>query len=114
MKTIIVDTNFLIYCAKFKIDFFSEIDRLMLTNYKIVTLNTIIEELEKVKPKELKLIKRFLEKVEIIKTNEKKVDKELQFLSSKDFIIATQDRELKQKLKGPKIIIRQKKYLELK
>ena len=60
MKTIILDTNFLIYCAKYKIDFFTEIDRICLFPYKIKILDTTIKELEKVKPKELGLIKKLI------------------------------------------------------
>ncbi len=113
MRTIILDTNFLIYCSRFNIDLFSEIARICNFSYKLAVLDRIVEELEKLKPKELNLIKKYLEKIEIIKSKENYVDKELIFLS-KDCIIATQDKELKKQLKGACIIIRQKKYLELK
>ncbi|MBI2148322.1 ribonuclease VapC [Candidatus Woesearchaeota archaeon] len=114
MKTIVLDTNFLIYCAKYKIDFFSEIDRLCFFPYKLAVVDETITELEKVKPKELNLIKKFIEKIQVIKSNENYVDKELISLSKKGFIIATQDLELKKKLECPVIVIRQKKYLELR
>ena len=45
MKTIILDTNFLIYCVKYKIDFFSEIDRICNFNYKLSVLSSTIDEL---------------------------------------------------------------------
>ncbi len=114
MKTIILDTNFLIYCAKFKIDFLSEIDRICSFQYKIAVLDRSIEELEKLKPKELKLIKKYLEKIEIIKSRENYVDKELARLSKEGCIVATQDKNLKKQLKKAFIIIRKKSYLELK
>ena len=114
MKTIILDTNFLIYCAQFRIDFFSEIDRICLFPYKIAVLDKTIDELEKVKPKELNLIKRYLEKIEIINSKENYVDKELIRLSKEGVIVATQDLKLKKELKNQIITIRQKKYLELK
>ncbi|MBS3151931.1 ribonuclease VapC [Candidatus Woesearchaeota archaeon] len=114
MKKIILDTNFLIYCAKFRIDFFSEIDRVCLFPYKICVLSRTIEELEKVKPKELSLIKKYLEKIEKIQSKEKQVDKELIELSKEGCIVATQDLELKKKLTSQVIVIRQKKYLELR
>ena len=113
MRKIVLDTNFLIYCAKFKIDFFSELERICNFPYKIAVLDKTLEELEKVKPKELKLIKKYLEKINIIKSKENYVDKELINLKD-DCIIATQDLKLKKQLKGPVIIIRQRKYLELK
>lgn len=114
MKTIILDTNFLIYCAEYKIDFFSEIERICHFQYKITVLDKTIEELEKVKPKELKLIKKYLEIISILRSEKEKVDEELIRLSKQGFIVATQDRELKKQLEKPVIIIRQKKYLELK
>lgn len=114
MKTIVLDTNFLIYCTKFRIDFFSEIERICTFQYKLAVLDKTIEELEKVKPKELKLIKKYLEKIEVIKSKEDYVDTELASLSKEDYIIATQDLNLKKRLKGRIIIIRQEKYLELK
>lgn len=114
MKTIILDTNFLVYCAKYKIDLFSEMTRICNFQYKLVVLNKTIEELEKIKPKELNLIKKFIEKFSILKSKENYVDKELIRLSKEDFIIATQDSELKKQLKHPIIIIRQKKYFMIK
>lgn len=114
MRNIALDTNFLIYCAKYKIDFFSEIDRICNFPYKLTVLDKTIEELDKVRPKELKLIKKYLEKIGKIETREDYVDDALIKLSQKEYIIATQDRELKKQLKGPIIIIRKKKYLEIK
>ncbi len=114
MKTIILDTNLLIYCAKFKIDLFSEIERICTFPYKIAVLDSTIKELEKVKPKELNLIKKYLEKIVVIKAEESYVDDELIRLSKEGHIIATQDIRLKKQVKRPIITIRQKKYLELK
>lgn len=109
-----LDTNFLIYCAKYKIDFFSEIDRICQFPYKIVVLDKTVKELEKVKPKELNLIKKYLEKIPTIKAETNYVDKELIELSKKGYIVATQDLALKKQLSALIITIRQKKYLELK
>ncbi len=114
MKNIVLDTNFLIYCAKFKIDLFSEIDRLFFEPYKLFVLDLTIKELEKLKPHGLSLIKKYIEKIEIINSKEKYVDTELTKLSSEGYLIATQDLELKKKLKSSVIVIRQQKYLELR
>ncbi len=113
-KLIILDTNFLIYCVKYKIDFFSEIDRLCDFNYSLAVLDRSIEELEFLKPKGLNLIKVFLKKIKILESSIHSVDDELARLSKEGNIIATQDKGLKDKLKCPVIVIRQKKYLELK
>ena len=112
MKIIILDTNFLIYCANFKVDLFSEIERICHFPYKLKVLDATIKELEIVKPKGLSLIKKFIEKLEVIKAEDHYVDDELTNLSEKGYIIATQDKELKDRLKGPVIVIRQKKYLQ--
>jgi|SRR3989344_7309461 len=112
-KQIILDTNFLIYCAEYKIDLFTEIDRLCDFPYKIGVLSRTIEELESLNPKKLYIIKLFLKKIDVIKSKEHYVDDELAELS-KNAIIATQDKELKKRCKSKIIIIRQKSYLELK
>lgn len=127
MRKIILDTNFLLIPAQFKLDIFSEICNICNFNYKLYILDKTIGELnnivekQKGKSKEaaklaLKLIK--LKKVNIIKTKEsltvdnlilKKVDK-------KDYIVATQDKILKKQLKIrqiPIITLRQKKRLIL-
>ncbi len=114
MKTILLDTNFLIYCAKFKIDLFSEIDRICLFAYKLAVIDKTINELEKLRPKELNLIKKYLQKFEILESKESYADNDLIELSKKGYIVATQDLELRRKLVNHVIIIRQKKYLELK
>ena len=114
MKTIILDTNFLIYCAKYKIDLFTEIERICFFTYKIKVLDATIRELEKVKPKELGLIKKYLERIEIIKSENSYVDKELIKLSKEGCIIATEDNLLKKELKDGIITVRQMKYLQFR
>ncbi len=114
MRIIILDTNFLIYCARFRIDFISEIERICFFKYKLAILDQTIEELERVKPKELKLVKKFIENLEVIKSEGSYVDESLIELSKKGYVVATQDKELKDKLEGEVIIIRKQKYLELK
>ena len=113
MKTIILDTNFLVYCAKFRIDFFSEIDRICTFPYSLCVLDKTVQELNKLKPKELKLIRKFLEKIKLLKSNYSYVDEDLKKYSSEGCIVATQDRALKKRLVSAVIVIRQKKYLEI-
>ena len=127
MKKILLDTNFLLIPAQFKVDIFSEIERICNFNYKLYILDKTIEELNNIIEKQrgknkdaaklaLKLVK--LKKINIIKTEEtlttdnliiKKADK-------KEFIVATQDKFLKKQLKlknTPLIVLRQKKRLLL-
>ena len=120
MKKIILDTNFLMIPAQFKVDIFSEIDRIVNDKYQLYVLKGTIEELNKIIKEQkhkhkmaaklaLKLIKA--KGLKILDINQKPVDKILTELSE-EYIIATQDKELKKKIKN-KIILRQKKYLVL-
>ena len=117
MKKIILDTDFLIGCIKFRIDFIDEISRIIDSNYKICIIDKTLDELRN-KPN-YKLIKGILEanSAEVIDTKkDKKVDDLILDLADENCIIATQDRELKRKLKEKKIsciTIRQKSYLVL-
>ena len=125
MKKVILDTNFLLIPVQFKVDIFSEIDRICLFAYKLYIVDKTINELEKIigkeKPKDkmaakiaLQLIKR--KKVDIIKTSEGKVDDILLDLLGKDSILATQDALLRKKARkrgNQVIVLRSKKHLIL-
>ena len=125
MKKIILDTNFLLIPIQFKVDIFSELDRICDFNYKLYIYANSISELKNIIEKQsqkhkkaaefaLKLIK--LKNIEIIKSDEKDVDSLILENFDKDTIIATQDAVLKKKLlrKGASVVIlRQKKYLQL-
>ena len=113
---IILDTDFLIYAIKNKIDIKTELKRILDINFTINILDQTLNELKN-KPLE-KLVKQILKakKIKIIKTKkDAKVD-ELIFKQKPPFIVATQDKKLKEKLKKAKIpiiTIRQKKYFKL-
>jgi len=131
MKKIILDTNFLVSSVRFKVDIFSEMKRICSFNYQICVLDKIIDELKKLaetgKPKDraaakisIELIKK--KKIKIIKNiaknkRVKNVDLLILNLVKKgNFIVATQDKELKGEIKKkevPIIVLRQKKYLKL-
>ncbi len=119
MKTIVLDTNFLIEIIKFRIDLFSELERICDFNYNVKVLDKTIEELVKIKQKESKIALKFIKekKIEIIKTkSEKGVDDLLVEIANEDFLIATQDKLLKKRLEEKDIkmlIIRQKNYLAI-
>ncbi len=124
MKKIILDTNFLINCLRFKIDFLEEIQDLIQEPFQIFVLSTTLKELEKInklKIKESKYAKLALKLVKeknflTIKTAFKNTDKAILELANKDSIVATNDKELRNRLrkKGIKTIyVRNKKYLEM-
>ncbi len=123
MKTkIIIDTNFLLIPIQFRVDIFSEIERIMSLPYELFILDKTIMELNKIiaeqkgKDKEaaklaLQLIKG---KVNLIKTEKGLVDDLIVELVDKDTFVCTQDMILKKRIKakGAKLIImKQKQYL---
>ena len=108
MKKIILDTNFLLIPTKFKVDIFSEIDKIAHFNYKLFIIDKTIDELNwiiedkksKSKDKEcakigLQLIKA--KNVGKIKSKEKYVDDAIVEEADKDTIVATSDKELKKR-----------------
>ena len=127
IKKILLDTNFLMICSQFKVDIFSEIERICNFRYKLFILDRTIEELNNIIEKQrgknkdaaklaLKLVK--LKKISIIKTKEKSATDTLiiKTAGKKEFIVATQDKFLKKQLKSENIaliVLRQKKRLLL-
>ena len=121
IKKIILDTNFIMAVPQFKIDIFSEIERIADFPYQLCILDKTTEELENIikkqkgrQKKAAKLCMALLnhKKLKAIKT-EKNADEALLELS-KDSIIATQDQLLARRIKessGKTIALRQKKYL---
>ncbi len=131
---VLLDTNFLVYCAKQKIDYFEKISKIINPKPEIVILSSVSNELKsltekskKTKDKEsAKLALKILEKrikekkIKTMKT-EKKSDKNADDAilnlakNQNNVIVATADRELKKKLKGKSRIltIKQKKNIEL-
>ena len=125
MRKIILDTNFLMIPLQFKVDIFSEIERICRFNYELNICNESISELKSIISKSagkdkkaaefgLKLIK--LKSIKTIKSQKKHVDFAILENSDESTIVATQDALLKKKLLEKKvsvIILRQKKYLQL-
>jgi len=131
MKKIIIDTNFLVSAIRFKIDLFSELQRICDFKYTICIVEGIIDELEKLaetgKPKDkiaarisLEIIKN--KKINIIKTPSKNKRVKnvdlliLNLIKEGNFIVATQDKELKREIRKKEvslIVLRQKRYLKL-
>ena len=124
MKTIILDTNFLVIPFQFGIDVFDEINKLITGKHRIVTLQGVIRELknlEKNKGKDSRAAKLGLElierkELEIIQTKEDNVDDAIVEIADGNMIVATNDKELIKRLKDKNvkvIYLRGKKRLEL-
>ena len=123
MKKILLDTNFLMAWGQFKVDIFTQIDKISTFRYELFVLDKNLEELNKIieeqkgKDKDaakiaLKLID--VKGINIVKTksNQKTDDIILDLAYKKDFIVATQDKVLKSRLREksvPMIVLRQKK-----
>lgn len=123
-RYVILDTNFLMIGEEFKLDLFSELDRLLDFRYKLVTLKPVVRELEKVaegkgkKGISAKVGLKLLNRVKIVDTKIKDPDQAiLEFALQKNAIVCTNDKELKKKLirQGINIIyLKGKTHLELK
>lgn len=122
MKKVVLDTNFILTCTKQKIDFFDEI---RLKGMDILIPEEVFGEIKKIRDfgkklhfrENAKLALKILEKGEFkkIRLETTDVDNGLVNFATKnrDVIIATLDRELKKKIKKPKLVIRGKKKLEI-
>lgn len=109
MKKIIIDTNFLLIPARFKVDIFSEIKRICNFPFSLLVLDKTIKELDAIIKTQkgqqreaaklgLQLLKR--KDLKIISTKaEKSVDSIILELADKNTIVATQDAALKNALK---------------
>jgi len=116
MKNVVLDTNFILNCAKQKIDFFEDIKlmplKILIPKQAIVEIKGIAKSKDEAKLA-LELLKNNQFKEIDLKT--KNVDQGIINLARKDknIVVATLDKELKGKIKNPKLIIREKKRLEI-
>ena len=126
MKRIILDTNFLLIPYNFKVDIYEEIKRIVHDECLICIIDRTRYELDKIlntqKGKDKAAAKFALDlidkkKPESIITENQHVDESILLLAEQeDCIVATQDKELKDKLKQLKrkiIVLRQKNHLEI-
>jgi len=122
MKRIILDTNFLTIPYQFNIDIFEEIDRVVEGDYELTTLDCVVEELkrlEKSRGKDASAAKIALilikqKNIKVIKTGEKNVDIKIYNMADKNTIVATNDRNLRQRLKNKNVkvlYLRSKKHI---
>jgi len=124
MEKVIIDTNILMSVYQLKIDIFEEIAKALDSNFELYIVDKQQNEVEKLindsklsvsQPAKfaLKILKS--KPIKIIKTTENLPVDDL-IVEQKGYIVATVDKELKQRLKkkGIKILtIKQKKYFIL-
>ncbi|MCK9595951.1 PIN domain-containing protein [Candidatus Pacearchaeota archaeon] len=116
MKYAVLDTNFILSAIRKKIDFF---EKIQFMGFKILIPQQVIREIEKFtksKP-EAKLALVLLKNNSFgeIDLHSKNVDNGIVNLARKNenYAIATLDREMKNKIKNPKIVIRGERNLEI-
>ena len=128
-KTILLDTNFLLIPSQFKVDIFAELDRVCDFQHTAAVMDSTVAELKSLSADAGKSLKdrrgakmalQLLEagQVAVIKSRKvfKSADKAiLEFASAnKDVMVATQDRELKRRLKALGVsvaVLRQKSHI---
>jgi len=119
MKQIIIDTNAWMAITEFKLDIFTALERDCDFSFKVVVLQGIIDELEKIISKQQgKFRQAALLALGILKVKKIKilpeagnVDDLLVQHSKKGDLVLTQDAALKKRLKRPYLTIRQKKKI---
>ena len=130
MIKIILDTNFLVYSAKQRVDYLREIFNLISEKKEIIVLSSVVSELENLAAKSrklknrasaelaLKILKNYVKDKKIkIRESDKKADYTIKEISKKErnVILATADRKLKSEVKGKARIlsIKKSRHLEL-
>jgi hypothetical protein len=125
MKTVILDTNFLVDCLAWKVDFFTELDRVLPFAYELKVVDKTLDEIDRIiaTAKDdskigAKLAKQVIAKrrIGVILTDKKGyTDTIILKLADESTVVATQDQGFKRRLKAkgvPVVIIRQQKFLE--
>ena len=112
-KKIILDTNFLLIPGHYKVDIFSEIDRICNFKYKIILFDRVVEELmqilkaERKKDREAAKLALALIKAKHLKTtpsnSEEYVVNLIVNTADDSTIVATEDKWLRKKLRQKNI-----------
>ena len=116
MKYVLLDTNFILSCIRKKIDFFDEIQSLGLS---VIIPKQVTEEIRGLTNSKLEAetALKIIEKNEFRKVtlHGKIVDNGIVKMAKENegWIIATLDREIKNKIKNQKLTIRGEKKLEI-
>ena len=111
MKRIVLDTDFILYAIKNRIDIKAELEKICDFSFEICVLDRTFDELEG-KPN-YELAKALIKDFKVIETSKDRPVDDL-VLELENIIVATQDRKLKEKLKKRDIGVittRQRKFL---
>lgn len=117
-RKILLDTNFLVAPFQFSFDIYDELEK-KFPYTELYTLDDALQEAKSIKSGRYKeLVPKMLEKqgVEVLETEGEGIVDDLIVEIADDFIVATNDKELKRRLKKngrPVVIIRGKNHIEL-
>jgi rRNA-processing protein FCF1 len=111
VKRIILDTNFLLIPGQFKIDIFEGIRKCMDEPYQLYVVAETEKELERIIEK-VKNRDKIATKVAALLLKSKGI-KSIAGVGSVDEQLIRLSQELKRRLKSPKLILRQRKYIKL-
>lgn len=115
MITVILDTSFILTALEDGIDIRDELKRILEEKYSMAIMEGTLKELKGKKQENVARLMLEKGKIAIIPASaEQSVDASILEQASKETIVATQDKRLKEKLKkrGSRILtIRQKKYV---
>lgn len=126
MRKVILDTNFLLLPFQFKVDIFAEIERLI-GKFEPIVLSTTLNELKKlVDLRSVKTSRLALSAMELVKrcriievdvrSEENYDDVILRIAKENNYIVATNDKLLRRKLRRAgitTIFLRQRAYLDV-
>lgn len=121
MKKVILDTNAVMAIAEFKIDIFTELERILDFPYQVCVVEGTMKELEEImKNQRLRFSRAAKMGIALLKSKNAKVlpekgnvDDILTDYSHQGALVLTQDRELKTRLVKPFLTIRQKKMVAM-
>jgi rRNA-processing protein FCF1 len=115
MIQVILDTNFLVYCAENKIDYKNEISNLLNESYELVVPKQVIDELNDLYKNSKKMSDRTASwlALKLIEHNHVKIvdvragyaDEAIIQMLRINSIVATLDLELRKKLRGYRILV---------
>jgi len=115
MIKVILDTNFLVYCAENKVDYAAGIMEIMTEGYELIVPRQVVQELNDIASDSKKLSDRsaaFLalkllehNKIKIADVQGRIADEAILNLVRIGSIVATLDLELRKKLKNTRVIV---------
>ncbi|MFQ5815051.1 MAG: PIN domain-containing protein [Candidatus Hydrothermarchaeaceae archaeon] len=119
---VVLDSNFLLLPFQHGVDIFEEFKRIMDVKYEVYVTDGVIGELRRMsrsKKRESEWAKAALKIADGLKrigSGMSNVDEELVGLASKEVLICTNDKAIKERIRkkrAPVIYLRQKKYLAI-